>query len=94
MRGVSKLLRSRLLFRKNQNSSATPAIKPIDPNTPPTTGPGVSRGVVAIPPSVADFDELGAAEVIVGGGIDIERDENPLSLLRSVVAVAEERTSV
>jgi hypothetical protein len=49
-------------------------MRPIDPSTPPTTGAAVSRGFEDIPPSVADFDELGAAEVAVAGGIDIARD--------------------
>jgi hypothetical protein len=49
-------------------------MRPIDPNTPPTTGAGVSRGFEEIPPPVADSVELGAADVAVAGGIDIARD--------------------
>jgi len=70
----SEFLRCRLLFLKNQNSSATPAIRPIDPSTPPITGAAVSWGFEDIPPSVEDFEELGATEVAVAGGIDIARD--------------------
>lgn len=67
-------LRLRFLFLKKKNSSATPAMRPIDPNTPPTTGAGVSRGFEDIPPPVADSDDFGAAEVAVARGIDIARD--------------------
>lgn len=42
--------------------NARPAIKAIDPKTPPTTGPAVIRGLDAIPPSV---DSLLASDVVV-----------------------------
>lgn len=63
-----------LLRLKNQNRNAKPAIRPIEPNTPPTTGAAVSGGFEETPPSAEDSAVDNAAVGSVVEDIDIARE--------------------
>jgi hypothetical protein len=43
-----------LRFLKNQNITTTMAMSPIEPSTPPMTGPGVTRGFDDMPAAADD----------------------------------------